>query len=52
MIPLLGLLIIGILKYGLNMAGVKSQNVVIVVGLLLIATAVLNERMGSRGRAG
>ena len=40
---LLGLLIIGILRYGLEMAGVKSQHVVIFVGGLLIATAVLNE---------
>ena len=47
---LLGLLIIGILRYGLKMAGMRSQHVVIVVGALLIVTAVLNERMASSGR--
>jgi rhamnose transport system permease protein len=49
---LLGLLIIGILRYGLEMAGVKSQHVVIVVGALLVVTAVVNEwlaRLRSRG---
>jgi rhamnose transport system permease protein len=45
---LLGLLIIGILRYGLEMAGVVSQHVVIVVGALLIVTAVFNEWMASR----
>ena len=48
---LLGLLIIGILKYGLEMAGVRSQNVVIFVVVLLIVTAVFNEwtaRAGGR----
>jgi len=42
---LLGLLIIGILRYGLEMAGIKSQHVVIFVGALLVVTAVLNERL-------
>ena len=46
---LLGLLIIGILKYGLEMAGVRSHNVVIFVGGLLIVTAVFNEWMASTG---
>ena len=49
---LLGLLIIGILRYGLEMAGVKSQHVVIFVGALLVATAVINEwlaRVRTRG---
>ena len=45
---LLGLLIIGILRYGLELSGVKSQNVVIIVGLLLIVTAVFNEWMARR----
>lgn len=45
---LLGLLIIGILRFGLEMMGVKSNLVVIVVGLLLIVTAVLNEFMARR----
>jgi len=45
---LLGLLIIGILRHGLVMANVKQQYVVIYVGLLLVATAVLNEWMARR----
>ena len=45
---LLGLLIIGILRYGLEMAGMKSQHVVIVVGGLLIATVMLNELTARR----
>lgn len=44
---LLGLLIIGILRHGLEMAGVKSQHVVIFVGALLVVTAVVNEWMAS-----
>lgn len=44
---LLGLLIIGILRYGLEMAGVKSQQVIIFVGGLLIITAVFNEWMAA-----
>ena len=44
---LLGLLIIGILRYGLDMAGVKSQYVIIFVGALLIVTAVFNEWAGA-----
>jgi len=44
---LLGLLIIGILRYGLYMAGMRSQYVIIVVGALLIVMAVLNEWMAS-----
>jgi rhamnose transport system permease protein len=45
---LLGLLIIGILKYGLEMAGIRSQQIAICVGALLIATAVFNESMAAR----
>jgi rhamnose transport system permease protein len=45
---LLGLLIIGILKYGLDLSGVRSQYVVIIVGVLLIVTAVFNEWMARR----
>jgi rhamnose transport system permease protein len=44
---LLGLCIIGILKYGLERAGIRSQHVVIFVGGLLIVTAVFNERMSA-----
>ncbi len=45
---LLGMLIIGMLRYGLEMAGVRSQHVVIFVGALLIATAVFNEWAGRK----
>lgn len=45
---LLGLLIIGVLRYGLELTGVKSQYIVIVVGVLLIVTAALNEWMARR----
>lgn len=48
---LLGLLIIGMLRYGLELAGMPMQYIVIVVGFLLIATAVLNEWMARRGGA-
>lgn len=43
---LLGLAIFGVLRYGLEMAGVSSQNILILVGLVLVATTVLNERLG------
>lgn len=45
---LLGLALIGILRYGLDMADVSSTHIVIAVGVLLIATAVVNERLGGR----
>ena len=45
---LLGLFIIGILRFGLEMAGVRSQNVIVVVGLVLIVTAVFNEWVAGR----
>jgi len=51
---LLGLLIIGILKHGLSLAGVEDQYIIIYLGLLLVATAVVNEwvarQMGGRTR--
>lgn len=46
---LLGLLIIGILRYGLEMGGMASQHIIVVVGALVIVTAVFNEWMASRG---
>jgi rhamnose transport system permease protein len=46
---LLGLLIIGILRYGLEMAGVRSQYIIILMGLLVVVTATLNERIGALG---
>jgi rhamnose transport system permease protein len=53
---LLGLAIFGVLRYGLEMAGVSSQSILILVGLVLVITTVLNERLGqatvrSRGAA-
>ncbi len=45
---LFGLLILGILRYGLDMANIGAQNVVIVVGVLLIATAIFNETLAAR----
>lgn len=48
---LLGLLIVGMLRYGLELGGMPTQYVVIIVGFLLIATAVLNEWMARRGGA-
>lgn len=45
---LLGLLIIGILRYGLEMASVPSEQVVIYIGALLIVMTVFNEWVASR----
>jgi len=45
---LLGLLIIGILRYGLELSGVRSDQLIIVVGVLLILMAVFNEWMASK----
>ena len=45
---LLGLLIIGILQFGLVMSGMRNQHMVILVGILVIVAAVLNEQVGSR----
>jgi len=46
---ILGLLIIGVLRYGLEMAGIPSQRLIIFVGGLLIVTAVLNEWLSGKG---
>jgi rhamnose transport system permease protein len=46
---ILGLLIIGVLRYGLEMAGIPSQHLIIFVGILLIVTAVLNEWLSGKG---
>lgn len=48
---LLGLCILGILRYGLELYGLQSETVIIVVGVLLIMTAVFNEWM-ARGQGG
>lgn len=45
---LLGLCILSILRYGLELAGMPSQYVIIVVGVLLIVTVVFNEWMVRR----
>jgi len=42
----LGLLILGMLRYGLELAGIASVWITFTIGLLLIATAILNERLG------
>ncbi len=47
---LLGLLFIGILRYGLEMAGVPFQYIIICVGCLLIVAAVFNERIAIQRR--
>ena len=46
---LLGLFIIGILTHGLQLAEFESEQIVIVVGALLIVMAVLNEWMARKG---
>ncbi len=46
---MLGLLIIGVLRYGLEMAGIPSQRLIIFVGALLIVTAILNEWLTGKG---
>lgn len=43
----LGLLILGMLRYGLELAGIASVWITFTVGCLLIATAILNERFGN-----
>lgn len=48
---MLGLFIIGILRYGLELYGLQSETVIIVVGVLLIVTAVFNEWV-SRSQGG
>ena len=40
---LLGLCIIGMLRYGLELGGFRSQYIIIVVGVLLVVTVVINE---------
>ncbi|MBI2422492.1 MAG: ABC transporter permease [Candidatus Hydrogenedentes bacterium] len=45
---LLGLCLIGMLRYGLELAGAPSEWIIIIVGVLLIATVVLNEALARR----
>ncbi len=45
---LLGVLILGMMQYGMEMAGLRQQRTIIVVGLIVIFTAVLNEWMARR----
>jgi len=49
---LLGLLIIGILEFGLEMAEIPSEEIIIVVGFVLIVTAVFNEWIARRKTGG
>jgi rhamnose transport system permease protein len=43
----MGLLILGMLRYGLELAGISSAWITLLVGLLLITTAIINERFSS-----
>jgi len=45
---LLGVLILGMMQYGMEMAGLRQQRTIIVVGLIVIVTAVFNEWMARR----
>ena len=45
---LLGLLTLGVLRYGLDMADFPQQEQIVIVGLLLILTAVFNEYLARR----
>jgi ribose transport system permease protein len=44
----LGLVLLGLLRYGLDMHSVPQQDQAVVVGLLLVVIAVLNEAWVSR----
>ncbi|MEW5979580.1 MAG: ABC transporter permease [Acidobacteriota bacterium] len=44
---LIGLLIVGIMRYGLEMAGMKSEFLIISMAGVLILSAVLNEQLSS-----
>ena len=49
--PLLAILIIGFLGYGLGLVNIQAENLLIVVGLLLIVSVlVLNVGFGTRKR--
>lgn len=49
----LGLLILGVLRFGLDMVGVLQEHQVLLVGFLVIAMAILNERLSrSSGASG
>lgn len=45
---LLGLLIVGLLRFGLEMQGTSQQTQIILIGLLLIVTAIFNESVARR----
>lgn len=45
---LAGLCLIGMLRYGLELAGAPSEWIIIIVGVLLIVTVVLNEALARR----
>jgi ribose/xylose/arabinose/galactoside ABC-type transport system permease subunit len=44
----LGVLILGTLRFGMDMRGTLQQNQIIVIGLLVVATAILNEWIAQR----
>jgi ribose/xylose/arabinose/galactoside ABC-type transport system permease subunit len=46
---LLGLLILGLLRFGMDMTGVMQQHQIILIGALVVLTAIFNEWMARRG---
>ena len=48
----LGVLILGTLRFGMDMSGVLQQYQIILVGLLVIGTAIANEWLASRNLEG
>lgn len=47
----LGLLLLGLLRHGLDLRGVSQQDQIIIVGLLLVTVAVANEAWGRRAHS-
>lgn len=45
---LLGLLILGLLRFGMDMTGILQQHQIILIGLLVVITAIFNEWMARR----
>ena len=43
----MGLMIVGLLRYGLELAGISSVWITFTIGSLLIATAILNEKLAA-----
>lgn len=45
----LGLLILGLLRFGMDMIGVMQQHQIILIGVLVVMTAIFNEWVARRG---